>query len=143
MIHYPKILKALLKACVREQPGSARDNISGALARMIVANLKSIPLDLVLPRLMSCLPISIDFSESVIVLKALRMLYEDAHSSVIKYLEHMLLITIQMLHKEHVTEPECTEDGAEFVRKIKRTYPEVFNKVFRENPEINDYMRSM
>lgn len=110
---------------------------------MIVANLKALPLDLLLPRFMSCLPFTVDFSESEIVLEAFRMLYDDAHSSVMNYLEHMLLTSIRMLHKDHLAEPECKKDEEAFVKEIEQTYPKKFNKVTRENPEVNVYMRSI
>ncbi|KAH8295997.1 hypothetical protein KR054_000126 [Drosophila jambulina] len=120
---YPDILEDLLKAFGREQSATARDHVAGALARMIVANLNAVPLDKVLPTLMSSLPITEDFSVNDYVLEAFQMLYDNARDSVRDYMEPMLLISISML-KERKVHPRYMEAGTAFVKSILQTYPD-------------------
>nr|CAB3256605.1 importin-4-like [Phallusia mammillata] len=65
--HYPSVLGCMSAALTREKNRRVTDNILGAVCRMIVANQEVVPLDQVLPVLLSKLPIVEDHAEDATV----------------------------------------------------------------------------
>ena len=102
---YPEILQVLSNAIAKETSAGARDNIIGAIARMIITNHSIMPMDQVFPVMMSHLPLREDLEENKTVYKAVLTLYRDGHTILKTHLNALLEVGVQVLNNEN------TDDG--------------------------------
>ncbi|XP_035226017.1 importin-4-like isoform X2 [Stegodyphus dumicola] len=72
---YPTYLQALSNIIATEEDGRAKDNICGAVARLIKTNVNGVPLKNVFPVLLQSLPLRIDFEENITVFECIAYLY--------------------------------------------------------------------
>lgn len=104
--HYSDILSVLSNAIFKESHAGARDNIVGALARLIIANYFNVPLDQVFPTFVKQLPLKEDFEENKAVFKSILTLYEAGHPILRSHIEILLKVAVSVLH-----ENKTTDDG--------------------------------
>ncbi|XP_033160638.1 importin-4 [Drosophila mauritiana] len=140
---YPTILQALSEAIVRESVPAAMDNICGAVARLIVTDLDSVPLGQVLPVWLNHLPLKEDTVENDVIQKAFRVLYLKARPSIEAHLEQILAITIESSYKKQMPDVETTQSAVALIKEISANYPELFNKVSNMNPEVFNYVQAL
>lgn len=69
---------------------SARDNAAGAVARMIIRNTASVPLDQVLPLFMTAVPTQEDPMENRPIFRAVFHLFRINSQALLPYLDHLL-----------------------------------------------------
>uniref|UniRef100_A0A8C4YNS9 Importin 4 n=1 Tax=Gopherus evgoodei TaxID=1825980 RepID=A0A8C4YNS9_9SAUR len=81
-LHYPKILALLAGGSAQESSARVRDNICGAVARMILSQPQALPLSQVFPALLRSLPLTEDFEENKTVFRCISFLYENAPQQV-------------------------------------------------------------
>ncbi|KAK8769928.1 hypothetical protein V5799_013607 [Amblyomma americanum] len=92
---YPSLLGALSSMLAREDNRHAKDNICGAVARLILVGANSVPMDQVFPVLLQQLPLEEDFEENVSVFQCICYLYGCKHQEVQTFL--MLKTNCQLL----------------------------------------------
>ncbi|XP_015272173.1 PREDICTED: importin-4 isoform X2 [Gekko japonicus] len=74
--HYPRLLGLLSSLLSQEQSSRAADNVCGAVARMVMANPRGVPVGQVLPVLLRSLPLKEDLEEYKTVFHCLSFTYE-------------------------------------------------------------------
>lgn len=107
---FPVILSALSAAVAQEQHPGTLDNICGALARLIMANFKLIPLEQVLPVFIQKLPLREDFDENLAIFKSFTTVWTQQHESLLLVLDGVIMVGLHVLHKK-----EYKEDGKNIV----------------------------
>lgn len=107
---FPVILQALSSAVSQEQHPGTLDNICGALARLIMANFKLIPLEQVLPVFIQKLPLREDFDENLAIFKCFTTLWTQQNESLLQILDRVIMCGLHVLHKN-----EYKEDGKSFL----------------------------
>lgn len=88
----------------KETHAGARDNVVGAIARLIIANYSILPLDQVFPVFVSQLPLKEDFEENKAVFKSILTLYEAGHSILQPHMHILLKIAVSVIHEESATD---------------------------------------
>lgn len=96
---FPIILQALSAAVSQEQHPGTLDNICGALARLIMANYKLIPLEQVLPVFIQKLPLREDFDENLSIFKSFTTLWVQQSESLLMILDGVIMVGLHVLHK--------------------------------------------
>uniref|UniRef100_A0A674I963 Importin 4 n=2 Tax=Terrapene triunguis TaxID=2587831 RepID=A0A674I963_9SAUR len=81
-LHYPKILALLAGGSAQEPSARVRDNVCGAVARMVLSQPQALPLSQVFPALLRSLPLTEDFEENKTVFRCISFLYENAPQQV-------------------------------------------------------------
>lgn len=89
----------------KEKHAGARDNIIGAIARLIIANHQIIPMDQVFPPLIQHLPLKEDLSENETAFKCINHLYKIGHEKIRVHLDQLLGIAGNLLQQTD------TDDG--------------------------------
>ena len=79
---------------VEDSSGSARDNAAGAVSRMIVRSTNSLPLDQILPVLMSVLPLRNDYLENGPLFRAIFHLNRNQPNTLAPYLNDGSLLRV-------------------------------------------------
>lgn len=102
--YYNDILQVLSNAIGKETYGCARDNILGAIARMITANHAIIPLDSVFPVFVNQLPLKVDMAENKSVFRCVLTLYAAGHTVLQPHLQTLLAVAINVLKEDGLEE---------------------------------------
>lgn len=89
---------------------NAKDNATGAVARLIVRNPAAIPLDQVLPIFVNALPLKNDYLENRAVFRAIFFLFRTNGPAVLPYLDHLLRVFA------HVLDPNGPDQVGDEVR---------------------------
>ncbi|KAI5118112.1 hypothetical protein M0805_003466 [Coniferiporia weirii] len=76
---------------------NARDNAAGAVSRLVVRNTAAVPLDAVLPVLVSALPLRNDFLENRPVFRALFYLFRTQPAVLAPYIDQLLPVFAHVL----------------------------------------------
>ncbi|KAF8578209.1 ARM repeat-containing protein [Ramaria rubella] len=79
---------------------NARDNATGAVARLILKNTAAVPLDQVLPTFMAALPLKNDFLENRPVFRAVFHLVQSNPSALSPHIDHLLSVFSYVLNPE-------------------------------------------
>lgn len=132
--HYSDILSVLSNAIFKESHTGARDNIVGALARLIIANYFNIPLDQVFPTFVKQLPLKEDFEENKAVFKSILTLYEAGHPILRSHMEILLKVAVSVLHENKTTDDEAKGIVMEFIKSAQRDFPNEWNSMYSELP---------
>lgn len=103
---YPQVLQALSQVVAKEEHPGTLDNVCGALARLIVANSKLVPLEQVLPVFVQKLPLREDFHENKSVYKGFQVLLTQNDEALLKILDRVILVGLGVLARN-----EYKEDG--------------------------------
>ncbi|XP_039110639.1 importin-4 isoform X1 [Hyaena hyaena] len=90
--HFPKLLGLLLPLLARERHDRVRDNICGALARLLMASPTRKPEPQVLAALLHALPLKEDLEEWVTIGHLFRFLYQSSPDQVIDVAPELLRI---------------------------------------------------
>lgn len=101
---FPVILSALSAAVSQEQHPGTLDNICGALARLIMANFRLIPLEQVLPVFIQKLPLREDFDENLSIFKSFTSVWTQQHESLLSVLDGVIMVGLHVLHKNQYKE---------------------------------------
>lgn len=109
--HYPDILQVLSNAIAKESHVGARDNVVGAIARLIIANYSILPLDQIFPVFVNQLPLKEDFEENKAVFKSILTLYEAGHSILQAHMHVLLKVAVSVLYEESATDDGMLYDN--------------------------------
>jgi len=107
---------------------NARDNAAGAVARLILKNTAAVPLDQVLPGLVTILPLRNDFQENTPLFQALFHLFRTQHAIIMPYIDALLPVF------SHVLDPAnddqlSTETRGELIQLITALNGEIPAKI--------------
>ncbi|EPS73729.1 hypothetical protein M569_01025, partial [Genlisea aurea] len=113
--YYPDILSRLHPLFGESEPDNAvRDNAAGAVARMIMVHLESIPLNQVLPIFLRVLPLKEDFEESVSVYGCICNLVLSSNSQIVPFVPQVVSIFGEVA--------ACSEETPEVKLQIGRAF---------------------
>ncbi|XP_012279417.1 importin-4 [Orussus abietinus] len=132
--HYSEILQALSSAIAKETYGGARDNVVGAIARLVTTNYNIIPLDQVFPVFIEQLPLKDDLNENKAVFESILVLYRDGHAILRPHMQKLLQVAIGVLHEKNGTDDETKRLVVEFLKSAQRDFPNEWNATFSEVP---------
>lgn len=131
--HYTSILAALrplFGVSPESSPAilNAKDNAAGAVGRMIVKNAAALPLDQILPVLISGLPLKNDYLENRPVFRALFHLFRNASTTLLPFIDNILPVFVHVLDPN---EPDQLGDEvrAELINLIGALNAEVPQKI--------------
>ncbi|XP_003484719.1 importin-4 [Bombus impatiens] len=128
-MHFPDILTVLSNAIYKESHAGARDNIVGAIARLIIVNYMNVPLDQVFPIFVKQLPLKEDFEENKAVFRSILTLYQAGHPILRSYMNILLRVAVSVLHENRTTDDEAKSIVVEFVKSAQRDFPDEWNSV--------------
>ncbi|XP_049753694.1 importin-4 isoform X3 [Elephas maximus indicus] len=100
--HFPKLLGLLLPLLARERHDRVRDNICGALARLLMASPTRNPEPQVLAALLHALPLKEDLEEWVTIGHLFRFLYQSSPNQVVDVAPELLRICSLVLADSRV-----------------------------------------
>ncbi|KAF4521358.1 hypothetical protein B566_EDAN006947 [Ephemera danica] len=110
------------------------DNVCGAIARLILANIDGVPLDQVLPVFLQQLPIRSDLEELKTVFECIAYLYQLGCPLLVQHLDRVTLAAADVIGTEKA--PKETHDAIfELLRCIQRDFPEQFNAGIKQLSE--------
>lgn len=147
-------------AISKETNANARDNIIGAIARLIITNHSLIPLDQVFPVFISHLPLKEDLTENVTVFKCVTALYKNGHAILKTHIGSLLKVSVELLQDKKTDEgikafkmfdflliycyidycicfSETKNIIIEFLKPIQRDFPEEWNSFCSSFPQQN------
>uniref|UniRef100_T1IJ37 IPO4/5-like TPR repeats domain-containing protein n=1 Tax=Strigamia maritima TaxID=126957 RepID=T1IJ37_STRMM len=94
---YPTILQVLSAALARETCRKPTDNICGAVARLIMANVNGIPMEQVFPVMIKCLPLKEDFEENKTIFRCFFFLLNMHHPQITKHFPEIFRVSSHIL----------------------------------------------
>ncbi|XP_076983211.1 importin-4 isoform X1 [Tamandua tetradactyla] len=100
--HFPKLLGLLLPLLARERHDRVRDNICGALARLLMASPTRKPEPQVLAALLHALPLREDLEEWVTIGHLFRFLYQSSPDQVVDVAPELLRICSLVLADDKI-----------------------------------------
>ncbi|XP_037526923.1 importin-4 [Rhipicephalus sanguineus] len=101
---YPALLEALSTMLAREDNRHAKDNICGAVAKLILVGVTVVPVAQVFPVLLQQLPLQEDFEENGSVFHCICYLYGLGHEVFIKNIPSILRIVLRVIHTDQISE---------------------------------------
>ncbi|XP_014226413.1 importin-4-like [Trichogramma pretiosum] len=114
--HYPMLLKLMSEVMAEEKEGLVRDNIIGAVARMMLAHVEGVqPIEDVFGVLVNQLPLATDFEENLAVFRAILHLYQMGNPVIRANLAKLLAVSIQVLQS-----PDMSDDTKNLALKFTR-----------------------
>ncbi|KAL6263562.1 hypothetical protein P5V15_006351 [Pogonomyrmex californicus] len=132
--HYPQILQTLSCAIAKETDAAARDNVVGAIARLIITNYSNLPLEQVFPVFVEQLPLKADFQEHKAVFKSILTLYQAGVTLLQSYIHTLLKVAVVILHEEKTADDETRNLVMEFIKSAQRDFVNDWNALFTELP---------
>ncbi|XP_017090130.2 importin-4-like [Drosophila bipectinata] len=139
---YPPLYLALVDRYDIETVPAVRDNVLGALGRMILRVPEGVPLNQMLPNLLSRLPMTRDYEENITMLKVFRLLYDEKRSQIENFVERMLEVVLLMVARNEVPKPEWRSKAIDFAFEIKPYFPISFDKISNMHPEVQTFLHS-
>ncbi|XP_042142842.1 importin-4 [Ixodes scapularis] len=122
---YPALLAALSSMLSKESSRQAKDNICGAVARLILTSVNAVPMAEVFPVLLQHLPLEEDLEENVTLFRCICRLYELRHEQFLKNLPQILRLVLGVIKTNQVTPDTRTS----LVQLIKSTSSEIPSEV--------------
>ncbi|KAL6429712.1 hypothetical protein ACFW04_007549 [Cataglyphis niger] len=132
--HYPQILATLSCAIAKETDAAARDNVVGAIARLIITNYSNLPLEQVFPVFVQQLPLKADFQEHKAVFTSILTLYQAGLAILQSHIRTLLKVAVVILHEEKAMDDETRNLIMEFIKSAQRDFVDDWNAVFSELP---------
>jgi hypothetical protein len=131
-VHYPALLGALnpfFTVPEHSAPSNfnARDNAAGAVSRMVVKNPSALPLDQVMPVIISTLPLRFDPLENGPVFAAVFLAFRNQPDVVMPHVDHLLAAFAYILldpQHEGDTEDEVKAELRALVEHLKSQVPD-------------------
>lgn len=142
--HYSQILQTLSTMFSKETHSGTMDNISGAVAKMIIVNAHGIPLEQVLPVLIQHLPLAFDFTENEAIVKCLYGLYQQGNTVLRSHLVDVIKIITHIYYKKQAITDEIANLVIEFLKTINRDFPEEFSSTVSScGQEVTDSIKNL
>lgn len=99
---FPSLLEAMSAMLSHEDNRHAKDNICGAVARLILAGVTAVPMASVFPALLRQLPLEEDFEENVTVFQCICYLYGIKHDEFVKNLSPIIRVILRVIGTDQV-----------------------------------------
>jgi len=131
---YQKILGALSALLAKEESPRCVDNIAAAVARIVITGTDQIPLDVVFPGIVNCLPLKEDNEENSIMYQAICHVYKQGNPIVLQHLPQILLAAATIIYTKKCNK-EAEAQIVELVTSVNRDFHEDFKKTVSEMPE--------
>ena len=90
-------MQVLSNLIAKETHAGARDNIIGAIARLIITNHTIVPLEQVFPVFVNHLPLKEDLEENKTVFKCILVLYQNGHAILHSHMKQLLKVAVETL----------------------------------------------
>uniref|UniRef100_A0A6A7G1S5 Importin-4-like n=1 Tax=Hirondellea gigas TaxID=1518452 RepID=A0A6A7G1S5_9CRUS len=119
----PGILIGLSELMTLEKEPRATDNICAALARIIGAQAKYLPVPTILPALLNMLPLREDFEENMTIFNTFSVLYQQREPTLLQNM-HIVLRTAAFVYSTHQSDGQCQAAIEDLVRRVKADTPE-------------------
>ncbi|KAA0186843.1 hypothetical protein HAZT_HAZT008260 [Hyalella azteca] len=132
--HLPGVLMCLSEVMAVEKEAQASDNICGALARIIAAHGRSVPIPTVLPAVLNCLPLREDFEENTTVFSTFSALYQQREPTVLLHLP-MVLRAAAIVYTTPQADAACQSVIEDLVRRVKADSPDQLTAMIAAVPE--------
>jgi len=120
---FPAMLQALSTALASTKNTRTRDNICGAVARLIMADTDSVPMEQVFPVFVSCLPLREDFAENETVFRCLGHLYARRHPCLGQHMAALVNCAATVTGTKQEKEGETAGLVREFILSLRRDFP--------------------
>ncbi|KAF0294994.1 Importin-4 [Amphibalanus amphitrite] len=124
---FPAMLSALSGALGSTKKHRTRDNICGAVARLILVDTDAVPMDQVFPVFVSCLPLREDFTENETVFRCLAHLYGRRHPCLGGHMAELLSCAATIHATRQEKEGETATLVREFVLSVRRDFPDQYS----------------
>jgi hypothetical protein len=125
-IHIPQTLQLLHPLFGGDKNTNMQDNACGAVCRLISAQSGSIPLDHVIPVILSSLPLAHDEEEYTAVFKALLPLLQQGNPLLVEALPKLLSLFATVLKKD-ILKSKTKNSIVDFLKNFHSSNPEQFN----------------
>ncbi|XP_031846773.1 importin-4 [Nomia melanderi] len=132
---YSDILSVLSNALSKETHAGARDNIVGAIARLIITNCWNLPLDQIFPVFVEQLPLKEDFEENKAVFRSVLTLYQAGHSILKPHMRMLLKVAFNVLYEGKATDDEAKRFVRDFIHSVQRDFPNEWSSISTEFSE--------
>ncbi|KAH3769238.1 hypothetical protein DPMN_170487, partial [Dreissena polymorpha] len=126
--HYAEVLKILFGVLNNEKNGRVIDNVCAAVSRMILTSQSNVPLDVVVPVIVKCLPLKEDQEENITIYRCITQLYAAGNKEVVAGIPDILKAIAGCLGTENF-KPECEKLTVDFVKDVASKYPEAFQNL--------------
>jgi len=126
--YYHAILKGLHELMSRGDISSTIDNAAGAVARLMITNQNSVPLDQVLPVFFSVLPLKSDFVENRPVFQAIFLLFSQQHPYVFQNLGPIFKIFSRVLNDPKQLTDETRAGVISLIRELATQCADLSNQ---------------
>ncbi|KAL7336209.1 hypothetical protein PS15p_201573 [Mucor circinelloides] len=120
---YPVILTALHPLFQNQPVPNITDNATGAVARLILARPEAVPLDQVLPVLISVLPLKADFAENEPVFNCLFSLFRANNTFIQSQIPNLLPVFHHVLGNEDQLNESTRNELVELLRALNTQSP--------------------
>ncbi len=122
------ILQKLRPLMTPENPPGLLDNCCACLARMIITNSASMPLDQVIPVLLGFLPLRTDFVENEVVLNCIFYLFNSNNPHILNNLPLVLVVFAKYLASADI-KPEQRVALVNYIKNMPQQIPQEFQQI--------------
>lgn len=130
---YPMMLSVFSNLLSKESDLRVIDNLCAALCRMIMSNVDAVPLEQVVPALVSHLPLKEDMEENKTVFTCLVMLYTHSPALVVKLMKPIVAASTHVLGNTKV-DKETQNTVAELLKEFTQRHPADFQAAVTSLP---------
>lgn len=130
---YPMLLSLFSNLLTREADARVIDNLCAALCRMILSNIEAVPLEQVVPALVSRLPLKEDMEENKTVYSCLAMLYSHSPALMVGQMKPVVSASSQALGTKDL-DPESQAALVTLLRNIAQHHASEFEGIMRSLP---------
>uniref|UniRef100_A0A6M2CSE5 Putative karyopherin importin beta 3 ovary overexpressed n=1 Tax=Rhipicephalus microplus TaxID=6941 RepID=A0A6M2CSE5_RHIMP len=128
---YPALLEALSTMLAREDNRHAKDNICGAVAKLLLVGVTVVPVEQIFPVLLQQLPLQEDFEENDSVFHCICYLCGIGHEVFMKNLPAILRIVLKVIQTDQIT-IETRVNLLHLVKSLSLSYPQEIQAILQE-----------
>ncbi|XP_055942635.1 importin-4-like [Argiope bruennichi] len=133
---YPLYLQALSNMIASEEDPRAKDNICGAVARLIQTNINGVPLNNVFPVFLNSLPLKEDLEENATVFECLNYLYSIRCEQFFQNIPQILKVCSESAVGDKLNE-KAVALMRTLLNSIYNEFPNDFESVLKTLPQAN------
>lgn len=135
--YYPNILQTLSNGIQNESHAGARDNVVGAIARLISTNYTILPMDQVFPVFINQLPLKEDVEENKAVFECILTLYKAGHEILKPHITTLTNVSSTLLREQKLINDETKSLILEFLNSVRRDFQNEYQMVLGDqSPEV-------
>nr|XP_033779924.1 importin-4 [Geotrypetes seraphini] len=131
--HYPKILGVLSSIIAQEENIRVKDNVCGAVSRLIMTSPERVPVDQVLPVMLKSMPLKDDFEENTTTFNCIAFLYKENPEQVVQHMKEIVRIFSHVLGTEEI-KPETTATLLLLLKDVAQRFPQELQNAIMSLP---------